>query len=317
MNTILPLSNQDSPGAIMFHHFHGSIFNLSPGSISASDLERLLDSINNKNLISADRWVDKFLNDSLNYGDVCLSFDDNLKCQYEIALPVLKKRNLKAFWFIHTAVFDGHSDILEMYRHFRSEYFPNYKEFFSNFLQSIKYFGLEKKASNALNNFIPEREYKTNPYLSNDEKRFRLLRDEVLNREEYIKVMERMIIQVGVSKEDLNSNLYMTTDNIRELSNDGNIIGLHSHNHHTKITSLSNSEKNYEYTKNYNIIKSIINKNPFAMSHPCNLYDENIIEILKKLGIIIGFRANTLGNYNSNYELPRHNHANLMKKINL
>ena len=29
--------------------------------------------------------------------DVCITFDDNLKCQYEIALPVLDKYSLKAF----------------------------------------------------------------------------------------------------------------------------------------------------------------------------------------------------------------------------
>ena len=68
MNTILPSSNQDSPGAIMFHHFLGSIFNLSPGSISASDLERLLE-IDDTNLFNFYNGLDtdiKFKNNKIN-----------------------------------------------------------------------------------------------------------------------------------------------------------------------------------------------------------------------------------------------------------
>ncbi|MBK7669699.1 MAG: hypothetical protein IPJ32_21645 [Sphingobacteriaceae bacterium] len=45
-----------------------------------------------------------------------ITFDDNLKSQYEIAFTGIKKFNLKAFWFIYTSPFEGILERIEVYR---------------------------------------------------------------------------------------------------------------------------------------------------------------------------------------------------------
>ena len=57
------------------------------------------------NLISADNLLIKLLK-KLSSNDICLTFDDTLKCQYDIAYPILKKEKLNAFYFIYSSVFD-------------------------------------------------------------------------------------------------------------------------------------------------------------------------------------------------------------------
>ena len=60
---------------------------------------------------------------------VCITFDDGLLSQYDIALPVLEKYQIKAFFFPHTSIFTNSVDYLETYRYFRTNYFNNINNF--------------------------------------------------------------------------------------------------------------------------------------------------------------------------------------------
>ena len=52
------------------------------------------------------------------------------------------------------------------------------------------------------------------------------------------------------------------------------------------------------------------------MSHPFGNYDSNTLKILQDLGIKIGFRSNTsIKEIKSNLEIPREDHANILKII--
>ncbi len=314
MAFILPEKGISNPSGIMFHHFHGLTYNKSPGSISSNDLEKLLDNIEADKLLSADKWVDKFFNKELNEDFLCLTFDDNLKCQYEIALPVLRKRKIKAFWFIHTAILEGHTDYMELYRYFRSETFKSHDDFFNSFLDVLNKFDLLKKCENALSYFIAENFLISSTYLSKNEKKFKFLRDEVLLKEEYTLVMNYMINKFS-NKNILEKNLYMSIDNICELIAEGHIIGLHSHTHPTALKNLNKNEQKKEFQKNYEVLFNHAKINPISMSHPCNSYNEDTLDVLKELDIKIGFRADTVKNEYSNLEFPRYNHTNLMQKL--
>ena len=68
-------------------------------------------------LINADEYQYGVKNECLDAMDMCLSFDDALLCQYEIAAPIMKRRNLNAFFFIYSSPFSGKPDYLEIYRH--------------------------------------------------------------------------------------------------------------------------------------------------------------------------------------------------------
>ena len=54
------------------------------------------------------------------------------------------------------------------------------------------------------------------------------------------------------------------------------------------------------------------------MSHPCGNYNPETLKILSDLKIKIGFRSNVnIPNIKSNLEIPRVDHANLIKSLEL
>lgn len=50
----------------------------------------------NYSLLSADEYHNKAENHCLSEDDMCLSCNDALPCQYDIAYPIIKKRDLRA-----------------------------------------------------------------------------------------------------------------------------------------------------------------------------------------------------------------------------
>ena len=85
----------------MFHHFYGKGHKKSVGSINKSQFKKILNYINkNFNLLNAEEFISRAIKKKLQPQDVCLTFDDNLKCQHDIALPILKKEKISAFFFI-------------------------------------------------------------------------------------------------------------------------------------------------------------------------------------------------------------------------
>ena len=125
-----------TPHGLMFHHFHDEGDHIqSQGSISADEFEKIISLYQkNFNVLSAEDWYEKAVNGTLGGKDVCITLDDGLKCQYEIALPILRKLNLKAFWFIYTSpAAEGKSLKTELYRYFRFKNFKDVEEFYEAF----------------------------------------------------------------------------------------------------------------------------------------------------------------------------------------
>ena len=91
---------------IMFHHFHNKKHLRCQGSIDAAIFEDMLVYLQNKFcLINANDYLEKALNNNLDENHICLTFDDSLLCQYDIALPILNKKNISAFFlFIHQSL---------------------------------------------------------------------------------------------------------------------------------------------------------------------------------------------------------------------
>ena len=76
---------------IMFHHFHDDgIHTKGQGSISQDVFYKLIKFIGRSNILDADVFFKKFKEKKLKQREVCLTFDDGIKCQIDIALPVLE-----------------------------------------------------------------------------------------------------------------------------------------------------------------------------------------------------------------------------------
>ena len=123
----------------MFHHFHNDKHLPAQGSLSSSDFSEMLDWLGNKfNLIGAKEYLKRFEQSQLTDKDVCLSFDDALLSQYDIAIPILKERSIDAFFFVYSSVFSGTPDNLEVFRYFRTNNFHDIDDFYSQFFKLVE-----------------------------------------------------------------------------------------------------------------------------------------------------------------------------------
>ena len=127
-----------APYGVMFHHFHSSTHPAGQGSISAEQLTAMIESIGPERILDAGEFLFRARNGWLNADDVCLTFDDNLRCQYDVALPVLKRFGLTAFWFVYTSVLQGNVEPLEVYRHFRMTRFASVDAFYDAFFAALQ-----------------------------------------------------------------------------------------------------------------------------------------------------------------------------------
>lgn len=301
----------------MFHHLHSNKHLPAQGSLSASDFSDMLDWLGkNFNLIGAKDYLKRFEQSQLTNNDICLSFDDALLCQYDIAVPILEKRGIDAFFFVYSSVFHGMPVNLEVFRHFRTNCFPDIDDFYRQFfkLVEIEYEGdLEQHFSqyqnqDYLNSF---------PFYTENDKWFRYIRDQVLGPANYEQLMLDLMASRGFSPSEIIKDLWMSEDDLKKISKQGHLVGLHSYSHPTQMSKLSYQEQRQQYKKNLEHLDAVIGE-VVCMSHPCGDYNDDTLKILEELGIRIGFRS-SLGEskIKSKFEIPRDDHANIHKAMRL
>ena len=311
---------------IMFHHFHDNgIHTKGQGSIDKDDFYKMINFIGRNNILNADVFYEKFKNNNLKDNEVCLSFDDAIKCQIDIALPVLEELKIKSFFFVYTSLFEVKPDNLEFFRYFRMNYFKSVDEFYDKFYEVLdkdinSFFEINKEK-------IEIMKKKYNFYTYEDIK-FRLVRDIFLSKNEYEKNMFLMLKEFKVDTESLKSKLFFDEKDLIKLDELGHTIGLHSHNHPTKIENLSYTEQMKEYSTNLNNLTKILKKSSDyikSSSHPCGSYNKNSLKVLKELGIDFAFKDSMTVDYemgmkhinNSSLEIARQDHSEILKIMNI
>jgi peptidoglycan/xylan/chitin deacetylase (PgdA/CDA1 family) len=301
----------------MFHHFHGHGHLPAPGSLDAIEFSAMLSWLGSEfNLLGAREFKLRFLNQQLEERDVCLSFDDGLKCQIDVALPELDKRGLDAFFFVYSSAFSDSPDYLEIYRLFRTSAYNTVDDFYLEFFAYVKSMDPEAYA-------LHHAHYAKLSYLSGfqfyseSDKWFRYLRDQHLGREKYRDAMTTLMNQKSFSTDDAKSQLWMTEEDLRLLSERGHTVGLHSNTHPTQMSSLDVEEQKLEYKRNKLHLQSLTGRVPTTMSHPCGDYNSDTLRVLRDLGIELGFRSSMIvREIRSSLEVPREDHANVWKEMN-
>jgi peptidoglycan/xylan/chitin deacetylase (PgdA/CDA1 family) len=304
------------PHGIMFHHFCDAMHPKGQGAMSGEDLEMMLHHVGLDNILSAEEFQYRLASNKLKSTDVCLTFDDNLKCQYDVAYPVLKKYKITAFWFIYTSPFEGINEKLEVYRYYRTVAFDSIDGFYDVFFNTLMESGFKDMVREGLKDFSPENYLMDQPFYSTNDRKFRFIRDKVL-KEKYPYVMDKIIEENGgFSMEEKRKDLWMDEVCIKNLATDGHVIGLHSHTHPTEMASAGFQRQKQEYVRNYEIIKQILGRAPASVSYPCSSYNDDTLKIMDSLGISIGFTATMVSDLRDPLTLPRNDHANVLKTIN-
>ncbi|RMF80474.1 MAG: polysaccharide deacetylase family protein [Planctomycetota bacterium] len=294
---------------VMFHHFHGGTHPPVQGSISADDLRAMIRWIGPGRILPARDWLSRAEEGVLEIDDWCLTFDDNLKCQYDVALPVLREFDLTAFWFIPTATLTNEPPKLEIYRTFRTTAFDEIEDFYGEFFRALAASDDAAEIETQLERFDPSSYLCEFPFYSEADRRFRFVRDEVLGPQRYERVMDELMAAHGVRGADLAPRLWMNARQIRELHEAGHVIGMHSHSHPTRMAHLYPEAQMRDYRENYNILCQITGCPPRTVSHPCNSYNSETLDVLRRLGATVGFRADSTLEAFSELEYPRADHA--------
>jgi peptidoglycan/xylan/chitin deacetylase (PgdA/CDA1 family) len=299
--------NERFPFGITFHHLHGGTHPASQGSLSAEAFADTLQSIGVSNILSPGEWIERAETGKLEAHHRCVTFDDNLRCQFDVALPVLDRLGIRAFWFVNTSVLEGQVELLEVFRYFRTLHYPDIDSFYADFESSLRKSPWANEAEQALSRFNPEHFLQGFGFYSNSDKRFRFVRDEILGPKRYLQIAEGMMHSKGFDPKAPKwaKALWMDGECLRLLDRSGHVVGMHSHSHPTKLGGLPASEQRTEYGKCFDLLRETIGRPPVAMSHPCNSYGPETLEVLKDLGIRIGFRANILLHPYSPLEQPR------------
>ena len=308
------IKNLNKKTGILFHHFHGkNTFYKSPGSLSKKKFSYFLKKFRHQLLDAKD-----YLNDLENKKNksLCLTFDDGLKCQYKIALPILNKYKIKGFFFIFTDSLNKKKITTETIRFFRYKYFKNQDLFYKKFFHFVE---LKKKFQNS-SLFNKKKILKIknhSPYYSKNDIIFKIIRDEILTLEEYNSIIKSMIKEKKIDISILNQKIYLSENEIRNLSNNGHIIGLHTHKHNHKIHNYTYKEELKDYKTNKKFLEKIIKKKIDICSYPFGIFTSNTNDILRKLNIKYAFCKNDKikqnKKFHSKYYMHRENISNLIK----
>lgn len=303
------------PYGVMFHHFYDGTQATGQGAITPDELQKIIDFCGKDNLISAQEWMARSERDALEPHHICLTFDDALLCQYEIALPVLEANGLTAFWFVYSSVFNGHPERLESFRYFRVTQFPDVEEFYQQFEKLVMESDHSKTAHDQLSDFLPSRYLTAYPFYTDSDRRFRFIRNEILGEANYNQLMDRMLLDFGVDRNSLLDVLWMNNDQLKRLHENGHVIGLHSYSHPISLERLEAEEQQDEYNKNAAHLEQVLGVQATSMSHPTNSYGPETLRILQDMGVTVGFRADMAMTDGSNLEYCRKDHATIMMEL--
>jgi hypothetical protein len=177
----------------MFHHFYDEQHPRGQGAISSEDLVALIRHVGRDRILLAQEWLSRADARTLGDTDVCLTFDDALLSQYEVAIPVLEDMGLTAFWFVYSSVFQGKLEPLEIYRKFRTTSFETVDDFYEEFFK-IANTVYPDECRCKLGDFRPDQYLAEFPFYTRNDRIFRFLRDDVLKPERYHRVMDGMIV---------------------------------------------------------------------------------------------------------------------------
>lgn len=303
------------PHGVMFHHFHDSIHPAGQGSISGAQLTHLIERIGPERILPAQEFLFRAAYGQARPDDICLTFDDCLRCQYDVARPVLEQFGLTAFWFVYTSVLQGNVEPLEVYRHFRMTQFDSVDAFYEAFFKTVERSPHQAIVEMLLEEFNPRTYLAGFPFYSDADRKFRFVRDEALGPARYRELMDQMLADAEVDVKALGQKLWLDDAAVRSLHESGHVIGLHSHTHPTRLEHLDEDGQRDEYYENYHYLYQLLEQRPLTMSHPCNSYNATTLAILRELGITLGFRANMAQGVISELEYPREDHANLIRAI--
>lgn len=93
---------------------------------------------------------------------------------------------------------------------------------------------------------------------------------------------------VGLSESNFARELYMNSDQIKCLKDNGMFIGLHGYDHYW-LGNLPEKEMKQDIDKALEVMKPFIDINSWAMNYPYGSYNQGVIDYINSKGCVVGF----------------------------
>jgi peptidoglycan/xylan/chitin deacetylase (PgdA/CDA1 family) len=228
---------------------------------------------------------------------ILITFDDGLKEQFELALPILDKLGIPAVFYANTKPYTE-SKILNVHKiHIlRTQVSPDQ---FKTFIQTQ----LSEEGIEIDQNDFLSKANKSYRYDTKEQSQIKYLLNFVLSFKVKEKIINNIFKKIFEENEpDMCEELYFTKEQMMRLADRG-FLGCHSHSHYP-IGLLSDKEKFEEISQSKSILEQITGQPISAFSFPFGSPEAclNSTEVLQKCGIKFAFTMERA--INSHFENP-------------
>ena len=205
---------------------------------------------------------------------VLLTFDDGLKDHYKYVLPELSKRQVSAFFFIPSSIFDQRK-ILNVHK---------IHHLISIVDTTILLRLIKKKLKNnsILTSSLDKEIYSYSKHEKNELVIKKLL-NYTLPFEQSNLITEELFDELKLGKGLFNS-LYLNEKEVMELKNNGQVIGSHAFDHQV-LSSLSKKQQDSQINHSIKFLKKYMPEDLKTFCFPYGYkmsYNEKTLELLKK-----------------------------------
>ena len=216
---------------------------------------------------------------------ILLTFDDALKCHYEYVYPELKRRGLFGFFYVPTYPYQS-GDLLDVHKiHLLCGAFEGKQIYESltnlineDILQDKKNYEFSKNTYNSQTNYEYIKEIKR-----------------ILNYYIDYKVRGKIIEYLAnkLKYKFFPNRFYLSIQNIKELIEEGHIVGSHSINH-LVMSKLSFSQQKNEIKNSFSFLEKIQSNFTKTYCHPYggfHSFNDNTIKILNEENVKYSFNV--------------------------
>lgn len=238
-----------------------------------------------------------------NIDGVVLSFDDGLKDHYIYAAAELNKRGLWGSFYIPTGIYQNSNKLLSVHRvHYLNGKYGSTK-ILKDALTLIDQSMLENEKINEFDKDI----YQFTEY-EEDAKELRRLFNYFLKYEYRDLVLDKLMLKY-FDESKLHKKVYLSLSNIKEMHDDGHIIGSHTVSHPV-LSRLTYKEQMKEIHDSFNFLSEICNIEFKSFCYPYGYkssYNEITFQALSELKIdeAVIFDNKTQGDINDRFQLSR------------